>query len=125
GVAWSDFLIDRRCFFFSSRRRHTRLQGDWSSDVCSSDLFDLIQGEEHNIVMVQFLRPDEIAQPQPELVDEVYLIPRQVRGVRTEKEELVLTLGRKDFQVKRGPRIRQPFPRKAELAGLFGEAHLR
>src|SRR5256885_4540912 len=21
-------------FFFSSRRRHTRLQGDWSSDVC-------------------------------------------------------------------------------------------
>src|SRR5256885_12660646 len=26
------------CFSFSSRRRHTRLQGDWSSDVCSSDL---------------------------------------------------------------------------------------
>src|SRR5205807_4063261 len=25
-------------FFFSSRRRHTRLQDDWSSDVCSSDL---------------------------------------------------------------------------------------
>src|SRR5256885_10715106 len=30
----------RGCFFFSSRRRHTRLQGDWSSDVCSSDLAD-------------------------------------------------------------------------------------
>src|SRR5688500_20153742 len=27
--------------FFSSRRRHTRLQGDWSSDVCSSDLIGL------------------------------------------------------------------------------------
>src|SRR5690348_17449891 len=27
-----------RCFFFSSRRRHTRWTGDWSSDVCSSDL---------------------------------------------------------------------------------------
>src|SRR6266446_4411390 len=25
-------------FFFASRRRHTSLQGDWSSDVCSSDL---------------------------------------------------------------------------------------
>src|SRR5256885_13139429 len=25
-------------FFFSGRRRHTKLQGDWSSDVCSSDL---------------------------------------------------------------------------------------
>src|SRR5256885_6202968 len=29
------------CFFFSSRRRHTRLQGDWSSDVCSSDLLTI------------------------------------------------------------------------------------
>src|SRR6266487_5262683 len=27
-------------FFFSSRRRHTRWTGDWSSDVCSSDLKD-------------------------------------------------------------------------------------
>src|SRR5207248_6487255 len=27
-------------FFFSSRRRHTRSYGDWSSDVCSSDLGD-------------------------------------------------------------------------------------
>src|SRR5690625_6915717 len=28
------------CFFFSSRRRHTRWPRDWSSDVCSSDLDD-------------------------------------------------------------------------------------
>src|SRR2546429_3115514 len=28
------------CFFFSSRRRHTRCSRDWSSDVCSSDLDD-------------------------------------------------------------------------------------
>src|SRR5690606_40798549 len=27
------------CFFFSSRRRHTRFSRDWSSDVCSSDLY--------------------------------------------------------------------------------------
>src|SRR5207302_8016352 len=26
------------CFFFSSRRRHTRFSRDWSLDVCSSDL---------------------------------------------------------------------------------------
>src|SRR5262249_59216128 len=31
---WGWFLL----FFFSSRRRHTRLVSDWSSDVCSSDL---------------------------------------------------------------------------------------
>src|SRR2546427_4159169 len=29
-----------RFFFFSSRRRHTRFDCDWSSDVCSSDLAD-------------------------------------------------------------------------------------
>src|SRR3712207_2853590 len=27
-------------FFFSSRRRHTRYWRDWSSDVCSSDLYE-------------------------------------------------------------------------------------
>src|SRR5919201_4202907 len=32
------YLVYTFFFFFSSRRRHTRLQGDWSSDVCSSDL---------------------------------------------------------------------------------------
>src|SRR5262249_59844253 len=30
--------IQLSSFFFSSRRRHTRLVSDWSSDVCSSDL---------------------------------------------------------------------------------------
>src|SRR5439155_5319734 len=34
GLRWL-FLV---CFFFSSRRRHTRWPRDWSSDVCSSDL---------------------------------------------------------------------------------------
>src|ERR1039457_47702 len=31
----------KKSAFFSSRRRHTRLQGDWSSDVCSSDLLTM------------------------------------------------------------------------------------
>src|SRR5207237_6651169 len=30
------------CFFFSSRRRHTRFKCDWSSDVCSSDLITML-----------------------------------------------------------------------------------
>src|SRR5207249_8227020 len=29
-------------FFFSSRRRHTRSKRDWSSDVCSSDLGEVV-----------------------------------------------------------------------------------
>src|SRR5437764_7764950 len=32
-------------FFFSSRRRHTRYIGDWSSDVCSSDLYGARDGD--------------------------------------------------------------------------------
>src|SRR5260370_3751127 len=32
------FTLMEKCFFFSSRRRHTRFKCDWSSDVCSSDL---------------------------------------------------------------------------------------
>src|SRR5256885_7057365 len=38
-------------FFFSSRRRHTRLQGDWSSDVCSSDL-PTMSDDDHEIIGV-------------------------------------------------------------------------
>src|SRR5438445_13679379 len=34
----------RPCFFFSSRRRHTRYWRDWSSDVCSSDLALVVGG---------------------------------------------------------------------------------
>src|SRR5258706_10741680 len=36
-----DTVVNACSFFFSSRRRHTRLVRDWSSDVCSSDLFCL------------------------------------------------------------------------------------
>src|SRR5256885_3848693 len=44
-------------FFFSSRRRHTRLQGDWSSDVCSSDLEDTLHAQIH--------KDSHHANPQP------------------------------------------------------------
>src|SRR5438477_5104129 len=36
------WYISLLVFFFSSRRRHTRLTCDWSSDVCSSDLVELL-----------------------------------------------------------------------------------
>src|SRR5205085_7383249 len=41
-------------FFFSSRRRHTRFDCDWSSDVCSSDLLRLNQD------YVDFKKPTRI-----------------------------------------------------------------
>src|SRR5438093_13090912 len=50
-------------FFFSSRRRHTRLVSDWSSDVCSSDL-------EHGAVYssIGFAKP-RVLPGEPELED--------------------------------------------------------
>src|SRR5690606_40419240 len=50
-------------FFFSSRRRHTRFSRDWSSDVCSSDLPEILP---HLGVRVVELR--ERAQAPPALV---------------------------------------------------------
>src|SRR5688500_20227586 len=55
-------------FFFSSRRRHTRLQGDWSSDVCSSDLPDHVEAEERDAVLVEQLVDQvghQVAAPGP------------------------------------------------------------
>src|SRR2546430_3631307 len=49
----------RECFFFSSRRRHTRFDCDWSSDVCSSDLILTAQrqhGVDHDGVPI--LQPE-------------------------------------------------------------------
>src|SRR2546430_4725351 len=37
-------------FFFSSRRRHTRFDCDWSSDVCSSDLDRLVDERAAQVV---------------------------------------------------------------------------
>src|SRR5205814_3886846 len=39
-------------FFFSSRRRHTRCLSDWSSDVCSSDLWQLLCEEKGAVLRV-------------------------------------------------------------------------
>src|SRR2546428_1786235 len=41
-----------RCFFFSSRRRHTRSDRDWSSDVCSSDLVSWNRFADHDKTML-------------------------------------------------------------------------
>src|SRR5262249_56837525 len=49
-------------FFFSSRRRHTRLVSDWSSDVCSSDLalaIDVLGGGIDHAVGSKLERPLE------------------------------------------------------------------
>src|SRR3972149_10583799 len=48
-------------FFFSSRRRHTRFDCDWSSDVCSSDLGNSTSGKyisllHYNVTKVRYIQ---------------------------------------------------------------------
>src|SRR2546429_7357055 len=47
-------LTDDILFFFSSRRRHTRCSRDWSSDVCSSDLYVRKLGEAMRLPVLEF-----------------------------------------------------------------------
>src|SRR2546430_4074716 len=56
-------------FFFSSRRRHTRFDCDWSSDVCSSDL-EASAGESLTVVSVF-----ERDRPLLELLDGIGIRP--------------------------------------------------
>src|SRR2546430_5676607 len=52
GLSTSDFV------FFSSRRRHTRFDCDWSSDVCSSDLRPGTAADDASPGRTRRLRPD-------------------------------------------------------------------
>src|SRR2546430_5128901 len=47
-------------FFFSSRRRHTRFDCDWSSDVCSSDLAAAPRKAAERSLIVKFLVKDAL-----------------------------------------------------------------
>src|SRR5437879_13452861 len=53
-------------FFFSSRRRHTRYIGDWSSDVCSSDLIEQLER-----LVVRLLIDQHRGEAQPRQVAEI------------------------------------------------------
>src|SRR5256885_3599491 len=64
-------------FFFSSRRRHTILQGDWSSDVCSSDL-------DHERPEDQRQHPQHIARRDRDAVRPVERVPNRVQRARAD-----------------------------------------
>src|SRR5690348_1172304 len=71
-------------FFFSSRRRHTRWTGDWSSDVCSSDLA-LIRNKEIGFVFQTFnLLPRATALQNVELPLVYAGIPAKERKAQAE-----------------------------------------
>src|SRR2546427_8712258 len=51
-------------FFFSSRRRHTRFDCDWSSDVCSSDLVgDMVRRQIAGATALVLTKADQASAP--------------------------------------------------------------
>src|SRR5690242_17517766 len=99
----TSFLIKRSLwyrllyFFFSSRRRHTRLTCDWSSDVCSSDLTHVHRDRAG--LRVRHLPAR--AEDAPELADDAHLVGRRDGDV--EVVEAFLDAGR---QVVRADDVR-------------------
>src|SRR5690606_40204176 len=57
--------------FFSSRRRHTRFSRDWSSDVCSSDLIQVVE-----IPGLEIRRRQQVVERGSQPAQEVAAIPR-------------------------------------------------
>src|SRR2546429_2667436 len=76
------------CFFFSSRRRHTRCSRDWSSDVCSSDLMGAAAAR---VLLHCEARPDDVVGLPPIPEDHVGI---EVAGTVEHQEEALLVLER-------------------------------
>src|SRR2546430_11118122 len=91
GDKWCMDMLNRIkygvCLFFSSRRRHTRFDCDWSSDVCSSDLSP---GRDPGGLVVQLLHHEDRL---PVGGDDVHVqgahrLPDQERGLRVRAVDL-------------------------------------
>src|SRR5689334_24645454 len=78
-------------FFFSSRRRHTRWNCDWSSDVCSSDLLGALAAgtrpadDVSGYVFIAFkpglfLPPADYRREVSRRIDTIKATPRQARS---------------------------------------------
>src|SRR5260370_27722152 len=93
------------CFFFSSRRRHTRFKCDWSSDVCSSDLTRrLVSGVWYLLHLGRESTDD--AQVEGRVISVSARVPGQVIRVhiednqRVEAGDVLLELDPADFAAK-------------------------
>src|SRR5256885_10961751 len=84
-------------FFFSSRRRHTRLQGDWSSDVCSSDLLLMdcdTTGVEPDFALIKFKKLAGggsfkiVNQSEPRALKKLGYTAAQVQAIRSEERRV-------------------------------------
>src|SRR5690606_40398665 len=110
-AAVSDLVVYVLFFFFSSRRRHTRFSRDWSSDVCSSDLFaTAFNGDVRLCVSHEFaqeLKRSSVAQADDPILQFAESLPRSEerrvgrecrsrrgRGQQQQKKRATLASGR-------------------------------
>src|SRR5437016_10338582 len=91
------FLFPKVSFFFSSRRRHTRLVSDWSSDVCSS-------GQPFNFGGEKVVKMRELA--------------NMIKKLTNSSSELILAPPRTELE--REPQVSYPSNRKVEKVLGYG-----
>src|SRR5690554_7793428 len=89
-------------FFFSSRRRHTRCGRDWSSDVCSSDLYqDLMKSLSFNskakhayFQAIHYSTEQEMDTVQRQQLEEYIERNKKIREVSPVPEKDIKEIGR-------------------------------
>src|SRR5256886_12376869 len=79
-------------FFFSSRRRHTRFDCDWSSDVCSSDLLILLMAGSR--FTYRIWKEHRLYSPLAALGEPVLVLGAGEAGARLTKELAHSQIGR-------------------------------
>src|ERR1022692_4429448 len=101
-------------FFFSSRRRHTRLQGDWSSGVCSSDLIKadvrILTATSRNLE--QMIEQDKF---RADLYYRLNVFPIYAPPLRERKTDLLLLA---DFFVEKYSKLNQKAVRRISTAAI-------
>src|SRR5207248_7830582 len=106
-------------FFFSSRRRHTRSYGDWSSDVCSSDLTPprtVVRGEVRPRIrtITAFINLDPAQYKQQ--VAETMTMLRRAKTIFESRGYQVQTLRSEERRVgKEGRSRRLPYDEKENI----------
>ena len=90
-----DIDVDGFCFFFfSSRRRHTRYWRDWSSDVCSSDLFHITNKFANTIFLDETIDQDFAGNEKPTAMNSKITLTIKRQQLRTKPfiESFVIVL---------------------------------
>src|SRR5262245_20821945 len=79
----------------------------------------LFQAEMHHVVVVQFFGSYQVAETQPQTMQQVYLVGSKVRRVRAEYLVDFVAVWKVNFEIELRLRVRELLPRLADLACLL------